>query len=246
MNRNRCGLKFLICCSATLVLTTLGKAVDAAIVPLRGIADGSSSYTEEFSASFFQIDLRDPPPNESKQRFRLLSDPSIAVGNPDFDGFPNDDMFQLGYFGYDETGLVNNSGTIAIDELVFSVTRDPLDSSHVNYGRWTGVQTRDIVIDPSSTVTFDNGIVTDIDLQSTMAVEIFQGVFFRRLPGFFNVAGDRFEGNFASNAPSDRIIYDFSGTLTLPTAIPEPSMLSALFLLTGVGCLVRRRCRSFG
>lgn len=210
-------------------------------VRLDGIADGSTIYIEEQSDAFFRMDLFDPPPRETQQRFHAISDPSVTFGNLAFDGFPNDDDFRLGLVTFDDSALVGGTGVAPITDLLLGVGTDPTDPTHVNYGRWSPINT--LVDSFSGTVAVANGIITSINLVADVRLQLNPiGSVFLDAPGTFSIAGDRFAGYMSvESTPGMEMIWDFSGTLTTVT-VPEPSTwFLATMGLTAMALLRKRR-----
>ncbi len=214
----------------------------AGSVRLDGIADGTTVYLEQQSDAFFRMDLYDPPPRETQQRFHAISDPSVTFGNPAFDGFPNDEDFRLGSVTFDDSGLIGGTGLAPVTALVLGVGTDPSDSSHVNYGRWTNIMT--LVDTVNGTVSLVNGAVTSIDLTATAHLDVPTfGSIVLNAPGTFSVTGNRFAGHLqgsATGALNTLLIWDFSGTLTT-VAVPEPASLVPALLALGALLAVGRR-----
>ena len=111
------------------------RQVAAGSVNLWGVADGDTAYYEEFSDGFIRVDLYDPPPRQTQQRFHLISDPSVTVGSTSYDGFPNDANFRLGSVTYDDNDLVAGSGVATITAMTLGVGHDPADPTYYNYYR---------------------------------------------------------------------------------------------------------------
>lgn len=210
--------------AVTLTLATISSVALGGSIRLDGIADGDTIYIEEFSDAFFRMDLYDPPPRETQQRFHAISDPSVQFGSLAFDGFPNDEDFRLGVVTFDESAAPSGTGTVPITALLLGVGTDPTDSGHVNYGRWTDIATS--VNTFSGSVQLLNGLVTSIDLVADIELLI-PSLGNLIVPGTFSVSGDRFDGYLeVAPFPGDnaRLVWDFAGTLTT-VAVPEPSTL---------------------
>lgn len=210
-------------------------------VDLRGIADGDSIYIEQQSSAFFQMDLYDPPPRQTQQRFHDITNPSVTFGSLAFDGFPNDEDFRLGSLTYDDSGLVGGNGVAPITGIELNIFHDPDDSSYINYGRWVNVVNETIVDTFVGSVTLAGGVVTAINMTSNVHLHFLPiGTVFLDAPGTFTVSGVRFEGYFEVNTtPTTKMIWDFAGTLTT-VAVPEVSTLSmvslcAIGMLTPLG-----------
>lgn len=169
------------------------------------------------------MDLYDPPPRETQQRFHAISNPSVTFGSLAFDGFPNDENFRLGSVSFDEAGIVGGGDGIAPNTaLSLGVGTDPADSGYVNYGR--GSPTNTFVDSFAGTVTLAGGLPTAINLTSSVHLVIpFLGDL--QAPGTFTITGNHFDGYLASGTPGSgsQLIWDFGGTLTTVTPVPEPS-----------------------
>ena len=193
----------------------------AGSVNLWGVADGDTAYYEKFSDGFIRVDLYDPPPRQTQQRFLLISDPSVTVGSTSYDGFPNDANFRLGSVTYDDNDLVADSGVATITALALGVGHDPADPGYFNYYRWQPETT--IVVSFEGTVTIANGVVTSIDLESMFKVQftLFNNTF-ETDPGLFKVVGNRFDGYTKGIFPNDpdHVIWDFAGTLSTVGTAP--------------------------
>ncbi|HPF38170.1 MAG TPA: PEP-CTERM sorting domain-containing protein [Phycisphaerae bacterium] len=207
----------------------------AGIVSLHGTADGDSAYYEYNSDAFFQIDLREPAPNEHLQRFHAISNPAITFGNPAFDGFPNDDDFRLGHVVFDDAGLMGGTGTAPITDVVLGIGADPDDASHINYARFTDITT---TVDTfSGSVELIGGQPVAINLTSAISVTAFGGAV--SASGVFSITGDQFAGSATGDAGFPPVEWDFSGALN---TVPEPATF-ALLGAAGVALLRRRRNR---
>lgn len=220
----------------TLTAALMGLSAHAGEVLLWGQADGSSTYVENQSGSFFRLDL--PDPGTDNQRFRDILNPSITYGSTEFDGFPNDGNFRMGTVLYDNGDLVGDSGTATITGLTLGIGADPNNPAYVNYGRWDPITT---TVDTfSGTVTVQNGQVIGINLTSTLHIDYAPNP---SIPlsaaGTFTVNGDQFDGYLSGDtwAPGLLAEWDFSGTLT---TVPEPAS-AAFVLLPAIGMLARRR-----
>lgn len=231
---------FLVGCFAIAAIGN--SAVMAGVVNLWGLADGDSIYMEQKSDAFFRMDLFDPPPRETQQRFHAISDPSVSFGSLAFDGFPHDANFRLGSATYDESGLIGGTGVAPITALALGVGFDPADSTYVNYGRWSPLNT--IVDTFSGTATLVNGVVTSLDLTSQVQLNFTPIANVTIVaPGTFSVTGNHFAGHMEtpSTGPNSQMIWDFSGTLTT-VAVPEPSSFAMLSIAAlSLGWVVRRR-----
>ncbi len=203
----------------------------AGVVALDGIADGDSAYIENPSDTFFRMDLVQPPPNDHQQRFHLISDPSVVIGNPAFDGFPNDSDFRLGNVTFDESALIGGTGTAPISAIELGIGAQPGNPSYINYGRWDDIETT--VTDFSGTVELVNDVLVSMSLTSDVMVTAFGGSIVAN--GNFDVSGEQFVGLIATDSDTP-VVWDFSGTLT---TVPEPTALSLL----AIACvaIVRRR-----
>src|SRR5690606_26050507 len=89
------------------------------------------------SDGFYQMDLYDPPPRETQQRFHSIQDPSVTYGNLAFNGFPNDENFRLGSVEFDDSAVPSGTGSAPITAIVLGVGHDPAESRYLNYYRWT-------------------------------------------------------------------------------------------------------------
>ena len=67
---------------------------EAGMLYLDATADGQATYYEYFSDGFARIDLRDPAPDQFRQRFHQISNPSVTYGP--IDVFPNDEVMRFG------------------------------------------------------------------------------------------------------------------------------------------------------
>lgn len=224
--------------AAICALLGAASPVIAGTVNLHGLTDGDSIYLEYASDAFFRMDLFDPPPRETQQRFHAISDPSVTFGSLALDGFPHDENFRLGTVTYNDAGLGGN-GVAPITGVTLGVGADPADASYVNYARWTPINTT--VDSFVGTVTLAAGQVTSIDLNSVVTLTI-PAVANRQAPGTFTISGNRFDGhmetsNTATSPGDNRFVWDFAGTLT--TVVPEPSSL----LLAALGAAFLGRAR---
>jgi hypothetical protein len=227
-------------------------AAQAGTLQLQGIADGSSKYIEEYSDGYFQVDLYDPPPRETQQRFHALSNPAVTFGNTAFDGFLTDANWTLGSLTFDETGLLGGTGTAAITGLVLGIDRPEFQ----NYNRWrslTAPNTPPVntVLNFFGTVDLVGGVVTNVNLTSTLQIQSATTFPFGSFTatGLFMINGNRFDGYIVSPdehpaSPGDqRYIYDFSGTLST-VAIPEPGTWAMLLSAGGSLIWLRRRANT--
>jgi hypothetical protein len=185
----------------------------AGTVNLHGIADGDSTYVETWSDGFYRMDLYDPPPRETQQRFHSIQDPTVTYGNLAYDGFPNDEQFRLGSVTYDDADLVGGNGVATVTAIALGVDADPNDAAYRNYARWNNLLT--FVDDFAGTVTVVGGVVTSIDLEADVHLEFTLGATVV-VPGAFTVSGKRFKGFMQAPFPTapDTITYDFGGELT--------------------------------
>lgn len=215
-------LKCVTLAAAFVSAATWRDVVHAGTVKLWGIADGDSTYIEQPSDGFYRMDLYDPPPNETKQRFHSITDPSVTFGSPSYDGFPHDENFRLGTLTYDDSMLPGGSGIAPITAMALGVGQDPEDDSYYNYYRWLPLNT---IIDSFwGAAILDGGTVIGVVLESRVRLEFNPfGTFVFQAPGAFKVAGSRFEGHMETpyDGPNSQAIWDFGGTLT--TVIFEPS-----------------------
>lgn len=229
----------------------LAATATAGTVRLDGIADGDTCYIEQPSDGKVQVDVYDPPPRQTQQRFHSILDPSVTYGNTAYDGFPNDANFRLGRVTYDESGLVGGTGIAPITGLMLGIGNDPTvpsgDPVYYNYYRWVPLVTT--VTTPigslNGTVTLVGGVVRSIDFDAAVKLTIspFTGVTLD-IPGTFSVHGNRFDGHMevATNPnPNSSLIYDMAGTLTT-VVVPEPSsLILAVVGCAGLGLVCRRR-----
>lgn len=123
------------CLVAALALSCLPmSSAPAATARLDSWSDNDSTFYEYFSDGFFRMDLYSP--NQPKnQSFHSISDPSV-IYNQNFDGFPNDQFMRFGEVEYDETMLVDGSGTVPISGLTLGIGSDPFDPEFLNYNRF--------------------------------------------------------------------------------------------------------------
>lgn len=243
---NRVTASFL--CLVVLCLYQ-SQPLAAETINLWGIADGNTTYIEQQSAAFFRMDLYDPPPRQTQQRFHDINDPSITYGVTSFDGFPNDANFRLGTVTYDGSALVNGSGIASITGLTLGISCDPNDPSYVNYGRWTDITTT--VNSFSGNVTVAAGQPTGINLASEVSLLVWPFAPSHTISfpasGYFNVTGDAFDGYISGVTTGTSLaIWDFQGTLTT-LAVPEPGTFTLLFagvpLLLAGSAIVRRHSK---
>lgn len=150
---------------------------DAAEFSLNVTAADSSAFYEYFSDGFARIDQRDPPPNEFRQRFHAISDPSISYGP--LDVFPHDGDMRFGAIDYDEKTLVGGTGTAAITALTLGLLSDPFDSTYLNWQRFAGTT---IVNNYSGTISLVNGVVSSIDLDVSVTLN-FPSYLLATIPG---------------------------------------------------------------
>ncbi|MCA9243309.1 MAG: PEP-CTERM sorting domain-containing protein [Phycisphaerales bacterium] len=212
-----------------LAITAIAPA-RASVVALNGIAAGDTAYYEYFSDAFFRMDLVEPPPNDRQQRFHLISNPAVVIGNPAFDGFPNDEDFRIGSVTFDESVLVGGSGTAPITAMTLGIGAQPGNPAYINYGRWTDITTT--VNQFVGTVDVVNNVPVAMDLTSTVTVTAAGGAI--SATGTFDVTGDQYAGLITVPGA---VAWEFSGTLT---SVPEPAGL-ALF---AASCAVILRRRS--
>jgi hypothetical protein len=235
------GLRFALTVSAIFLTAELS----AGTVNLWGTADGDTKYVEEISDSFYQMDLYDPPPRDTQQRFHSIQNPNITYGSLEYDGFPNDEHFRLGSITYDDSELTNGTGTAPITALALGVISDPADPAYFNYYRWTESVT--VVDQFSGTVSLTAGQPTAINLTSTaqMVVTIFAGTQIIA-PGTFTIAGNRFNG-FMEYVYQDQYSFnwDFSGTLANVSEPPsQPGDFNGDDLVDGRDFLTWQRGQS--
>lgn len=209
-------------------------AVDAqaGVVRVDGVADDDTRYTEYFSNSFIRMDLFDPPPRQTQQRFHDLTDPSITYGSLAYDGFLNDADFRFGTITYDDSVLVGGSGIAPITATNIGIVQDAT-SSHLNYNRWTGVTTT--LSSVVGSVTVVDGIPTEINMTSVLTLA-HTTPFTANAVGTFTITGNRFSG---SAAFPGALAYDFSGTLT---TVPEPTSMAVGGIVSLMALARRRRC----
>lgn len=119
------------CC--VLWVSTAGATIQS--LNLDAEADDSSTFYEYWSDAFTRIDLRDPAPNEFRQRMHQISNPSKFFGA--IDTFPNDNQMKFGSIQYDDSKLVSGNGFAEITGLTLGVYTNPADSSYKNFARFS-------------------------------------------------------------------------------------------------------------
>jgi hypothetical protein len=229
------SLRLGMCLLIAYLLNSLAAInCSAGVFNLDAIASGDTAYYEYGADGFFRMDLYDPPPRQTQQRFHAISDPSVQFGNLAFDGFPNDQNFKLGNLSFDDSTLVAGTGIANVTGINLGIVSDPTDPTYINYGRWTNVLTA--VDSFAGTVTLSNGFVTGINLVTSGRLLI-PNVFtpdttdFFTAPGTFNITGTQFAGNYVvpDGIFGGGAMYDLKGTIV--TAVPEPSTLFLAGLL---------------
>ena len=190
------------------------------MISLSGTADPTSAYYEYYSDAFAQIALRDPPPNEHRQRFHAISNPSVVYGGLDL--FPNDELMNFGALSYDDGALVGGNGTAAITDLALGITANPLDLAYRNWARF---EMSTYLTGYSGTVTYSQGILTSIDLFATVELRgtllgsTVEGVY----AGSFSISGNQFvvdieddpiiDTIFAPEGAPVHLAWQFTGTM---------------------------------
>ncbi len=229
MRRTRTPLVLAI---AIVSVTTHCMSVPAQTLSLHGTADETSSYYEYYSDAFMRMSLRDPPPNEFRQRFHSpIVNPTTTFGN--LDGFPNENDFRLGQIEFDATGLVDGSGVAPITGLLLGVRTDPLDTHYENWRRAT-FETR--VDGLSGSISVVQGVAAGVYLDSQIAMLGSNFLNNANPPvmseylGSFTVRGNRFQilvdddpiyaTIFTTDQPV-RLAWDFTGEITAVPSIGD-------------------------
>jgi len=248
MSRTACLLTSI----SLFLCTTASVAADDKIA-LDFIVGGDGTFYERLpSGAMIRLNLIGPnvDPNVDQQRFRDVNDPSVVFGNPNFDGFPNDDFFHLGTLSFDGSGLGGN-GVAPITALNLGVQFDPDDPSYININRFP----TDVTVDSfSGTVTLVGGEPTTVTLNSdvTLSAEVL-GSPPLDFAGTFNISGTDFTLQAAGTHQDVSTLFglrdvdlewDFDGTFEDLSVVPEPS--TATLLMLGVmlavgGWRLRRR-----
>lgn len=192
-----------------LVTVCALRASHAAEFTLNVTADGSSTYYEYYSEGFARIDLRDPPPDEFRQRIHLISDPSVAFGP--LDSFPNDEAMRFGTISYDESSLIAGTGTATVTDMTIGLVADPFDPTYEN---WRRFESSTEVAGFSGTVDLVDGAIASFDLTIDVAIHIpsflgatIEGVY----PGQLILSRDLFTLDVESSPFLDPI-FDPAGT----------------------------------
>ncbi|MGD9647198.1 MAG: hypothetical protein AB7U73_15915 [Pirellulales bacterium] len=134
---------------------------------LNAVADDSSSFYEYWSDGFSRIDLRDPPPNEFRQRMHNITDPAIFYGA--LDTFPHDELMQFGSLEYDDSTLISGTGLATITGVTLGVYADPSDPSYQNFARFSlATDVTSVAGNSSATpsIRFYNNVPVAIDLNA--------------------------------------------------------------------------------
>lgn len=217
-----------------LLVSNAGAAIQN--LSLDAQADDSSAFYEYWSDAFTRIDLRDPAPNEFRQRMHLISDPSVFFGA--IDAFPNDNNMKFGSIQYDDSTLVSGTGFANITGAKIGVYASADDPNHKNFGRFSLATDVTSVAGNSSsigTVRFFNNVPVAIDLDaglkvygdnilgSTIVGE-YLGTFQANNTGFaLAVEGDPFiDIFFAPEGTNFHLEWAFTGTLSA-LAVPGDS-----------------------
>jgi len=220
--------KRLLLIPLALLLLNLQQS-NAAEFSLNVTAADSSAFYEYFSDGFARIDQRDPPPNDFRQRFHAISNPSISYGP--LDVFPHDGQMRFGSLDYDDTTLIAGTGTTAITGLTLGFLTDPFDPTYLNWQRFAGST---IVNSYSGTISLVNGFVSSIDLDVSVTLH-FPSYLGATIPGDYT--GDfKIESNnfslyvddtdfidpvFAPAGTDFHLAWDWSGTVNgIVPAIP--------------------------
>ncbi|MBL9123009.1 MAG: hypothetical protein JNG90_05215 [Planctomycetaceae bacterium] len=208
-----------------LIVLPCGVAA-AAELDLDAWSDPTSAYYEYFSDGFAQMNLRDPAPNEFRQRFHAISNPAVTYGGLDL--FPHDEAFRFGGLEYDTAGLLDGYGTVPITGLNLGITADPSDPSYLNWQRFAAT-TSVLDIDDTSTVTVYNHVPVAVNLTASVRL-VLPSVLGSTVPGLydgtFTIVDNRFEVDIAGAPVLDTLFgtspvslaWQFTGKMTeLPT-----------------------------
>ncbi|MEZ6069063.1 MAG: hypothetical protein R3C10_02085 [Pirellulales bacterium] len=142
------------------------------------------------------MDLSSPSPNDANQSFHAIADPG-TIYNQAYDGFPHDNDFRFGSLTYDESALVGGTGVANITGLNLGISTDPDDPGYVNSNRWASGTTT-YVDGFSGTVSFTDGVVTSVDLNSDVRFEI------------VNVGGSTIPGQYTGTFAMAGLDFDLS------------------------------------
>jgi hypothetical protein len=155
--------------SCLLWVSTTGAAIQN--LSLDAHADDTSTFYEYWSDAFTRINLRDPAPNEFRQRMHLISDPSVFFGP--IDAFPNDNDMKFGSIQYDDSTLVSGTGFANITGAKIGVYASADDPNYKNFGRFslaTDVTSVAGNSDSIGTVRFFNNVPVAVDLKAGLKV----------------------------------------------------------------------------
>jgi len=221
-------MRVLLCiavAAASLIVASCGIAA-AGELDLDAWSDPTSAYYEYFSDGFAQMNLRDPAPNEFRQRFHAISNPAVTYGGLDL--FPHDEAFRFGLLEYDTAGLVDGYGTVPITGLNLGITADPSDPSYLNWQRFAAT-TSVLEIAETSTVTIFNYVPVAVNLTANVQL-VLPSVLGSTIPGLydgtFTIVENRFEVDIAGAPVLDTLFgtspvslaWYFTGKMTeLPT-----------------------------
>ena len=226
-------------------------------VPLNLTADEASVFFEYASGATARINLRDPSPNEFRQRLHLISDESVFFGA--LDVFPNDSAMHFGELQYDDSTLLSGTGVATIAGLTFGVRTDPLNPTYENWRRFT---LSTAVNSYSGTVALINNTITSInmtvslELQGSALGSPTSGIW----PGTFTITGKQFDlfvsgspllNTFFNPAPNPPTAFamdwHFFGTADVVESVPEPGTVGLAAVAIPIGLMVgwmKRRRRS--
>ena len=205
--------------------------IQAGELSLDAFSDGDSTYYEYISDGFFRMDLYSPN-QPTHQSLHSISNPSL-IYNENFDGFPHDRIFRFGSVTFDESGLVNGTGTAPITDLTLSIATDPNDSGYLNWRRFTA---NTLVSSSSGSIDLVDGVPVSVALTADLQLEIVTPLGSTEngyYPGTFTIDGARFSFEAEGHQVMDLIFgndldvhlrWDFAGALlALPPSTASPA-----------------------
>lgn len=165
---------------------------------LDAFADGDSTYYEYISDGFVRMDLYSPlqPKNQS---FHSITNPN-TIYNQNFDGFPHDRIFHLGSVTYDESSLIEGTGSAPITALTLGIAKDPNNSGYINWNRFN---TNTLVSSSTGNVNLAGGVPISMALTANLQLEV--------VTPFGSTENGYYPGTFTIDSASNRFSFEAEG-----------------------------------